>query len=209
MRRTPSALQDRSVVTRDLLCDAAEALLREGGLARCTIQDVAARSGRSAGSIYRRFGDKDGMIEAVIARYLERTLAGNEKDIRALALRHPDLSGRLKAVVRGVVAGRRRDWRLVEAFREAAETSSGASLPAAFDRMRAVTVGLIEQALRDCEPGLAAPGKARAIDFAMAILTRAPEAMMRDPALNDGIIRAELHKMLLFYLTADVSTRRR
>lgn len=193
----PSALQDRSVVTRDLLCDAAEDLLREGGLARCTIQDVAARSGRSAGSVYRRFGDKDGMIEAVLARYLERTLAANEKDIRGLASRHPDLSGRLKALVSGVVGARRRDWRLLEAFREAAEISSGAALPAAFDRMRAITLGLVKRTLWECEPAI--PGSA--IDFALAILTNATESMMRDPSLGDRVIRQELHKLLLRYLT--------
>jgi AcrR family transcriptional regulator len=204
MRQTPSrpsAHQDRSVVTRDLLCDAAEELLREGGLARCTIQDVAARSGRSAGSIYRRFGDKDGIIEAVLARYLARTLAANEKDIRALVSRHPDLSGRLKALVNGVVVDRRRDWRLLEAFRDAAETSSGAALTRAFARMRDTTLGLVKQALWDCECGLSGSGKARAIDFALAILANAPQAMMRDPALDDRIIRLELHKMLLRYLT--------
>ena len=63
----------------------------------------------------------------------------------------------------------------------------------------------MRQALWECEPALSGSGKAGAIDFALAILTNATEAMMRDPALNDRVIRLELHKMLLRYLTPDVA----
>jgi AcrR family transcriptional regulator len=198
----PPALQDRSLVTRDLLCDAAEDLLREGGLALCTIQDVAARSGRSAGSVYRRFGDKDGMIEAVIDRYLAHALQANETSLRTLTQKRPDLSARVKALVDGAVAGRRRDGKLIEAFREAAATSSSDALSAAFDRTRNATLELAKRALKECSAEIAHPNKARAIDFAVSILAGAIETMMRPPAtLGDRVIRAELHAMLVSYLT--------
>ncbi|HXI87267.1 MAG TPA: helix-turn-helix domain-containing protein, partial [Parvularculaceae bacterium] len=58
----PAARQRRSALTEDLLCDAAENVLREAGLSGGTVEAVAARAGRSAGSVYRRFGDKDAMI---------------------------------------------------------------------------------------------------------------------------------------------------
>jgi AcrR family transcriptional regulator len=204
----PSALQDRSLVTRDLLCDAAEDLLREGGLALCTIQDVAARSGRSAGSVYRRFGDKDGMIEAVIERYLARTLSANETNFRTLTLKCPDLSGRVKALVDGAVAGRRREGKLIEAFREAAAASSSDALSAAFERTRTAALELAKRALRECSTEIAHPNKARAIDFAVSMLAGAMETMMRPPAaLGDRVIRAELHAMLMSYLTTGASAR--
>ncbi len=199
----PSARQGRSVVTHDRLCDAAEKILREGGLAACTIQEVAARSDRSAGSIYRRFGDKDGMIEAVIERYLERTLAANEANLSLLAEKCPDLSGRLKALVRGAIAGWRRDGKLTEAFREAAAMSSHGALPAAFARTRKATLDLAKRALHGCAAEISRPNKARAIDFAIAMLAGAIESMARAPTppLRDAVIRTELHAMLASYLT--------
>jgi AcrR family transcriptional regulator len=193
----PSALQDRSLLTQDLLCDAAEELLREGGLSRCTIQEVAARSGRSAGSVYRRFGDKDGMIEAVIERFLERALEKSETHFETFALRRPNLSSRLKVLVDGAVKGRRREWRLVEALREVAANSSNPTLQASFERARRAALDLAKRSLRECASEISRPDKEGAIEFAMTTLN----AVMQPSAISDRVVRSELHAMLLSYLT--------
>jgi AcrR family transcriptional regulator len=192
----PAAQQDRSARTQDLLCDAAEALLREGGVARCTIQEVAARSGRSPGSVYRRFGDKEGMIEAVIERLLERAPAGSDARLRAFGLRHPDLSSRLKALVDSAVDGRRNEGRLIEALRETAANSSSPTLQAAFERARGTWVDFAKSALRERAPEIMRPNKERAIEFAVATLT----AVARTLTISDRIVRSELHAMLVKYL---------
>jgi AcrR family transcriptional regulator len=54
--------------------DAAESWLRETGLRRWSIDDVAARSDVGRTSIYRRFGDRDTLVHAVLARELRTTL---------------------------------------------------------------------------------------------------------------------------------------
>jgi|SRR5271155_3830301 len=194
----PAAHQDRSARTQDRLCDAAEALLREGGLAHCTIQEVAARSGRSPGSVYRRFGDKDGMIEAVIERFLERAQAGSEARLKAFGLYHPDLSGRLKALVDGAVEGRREEWRLIEALREAVAQSSSPTLQSAFERARSASVDFAKRALRGCASEIKRPNKERAIEFAIATFG----AVARISSISDRVMRSELHAMLVNYLTA-------
>lgn len=194
----PAAHQDRSAHTQDLLCDAAEALLREGGLACCTIQAVAARSRRSPGSVYRRFGDKDGMIEAVIERFLERAQAGGEARLKAFGQYHPDLSGRLKALVDGAVEGRREEWRLIEALQEAAAQSSSPTLQSAFERARSASVDFMKRALRGCASEIKRPNKERAIEFAIATFS----AVARVSAVSDRVMRSELHAMLVSYLTA-------
>jgi AcrR family transcriptional regulator len=196
-RDRPSALQDRSLLTQDLLCDAAEELLREGGLSRCTIQNVAARSRRSAGSVYRRFGDKDGMIEAVIERFLERVLAKSETHFETFVLRYPNLSSRLKALVDNAVKGRRREWRLVEALREAAANSSNPTLQASFERARRASLDFAKRSLRECASEINRPNKESAIEFAMTALT----TMMQSSAISDRVVRSDLHAMLLSYLT--------
>jgi len=198
--RRPAALQDRSANTQDRLCDAAEGLLRGGGLAACTIQAVAERAKRAPASVYRRFGDKDRMIEAVLERYLARTLEANKANFEMLRRRFPDLEGRLKAVVDGTIAGRRRDGRLAEAFREAAARSSRDSFPKAARRMREVTLSLASEALHECA---ADPARARRIDLALGVLAGAIETLMRAPQpFSDRFLRNELYTMLLSYLTA-------
>ena len=206
-----SALQSRSIVTHDLLCDAAEGVLREGGLALCTIQEVAARAGRSAGSVYRRFGDKDRMIVAVIERYLERTLAANESNFQILVDTYPHLEGRLRALVEGAVAGQRRDWRMTQAFRDAAAGSSNKDVTAAMVRARDASLGLVKRALRGCSSEIAHRDKERAIEFAVNMLGGALEVMTRGPAraMSDAAYESELHRMLYSYLTAHATRRNR
>ncbi|WP_338467647.1 TetR/AcrR family transcriptional regulator [Novosphingobium sp. ZN18A2] len=200
----PIARQHRSKVTHDLLCDAAEEALREGGLALCTIQEVARRAGRSGASVYRRFGDKDRMIIAVIERYLERMLSANEVGFKALAEQYPRLEERLKVLVEGAVASQRRDARLVRAFRDAAARSSNDALTAAMVWMRDAVLDLARRALRDCSSEIARQDKEQAITFAVDMLMGALEVLTNNdaPSLSDGAYQSELYDMLYGYLSS-------
>ena len=57
------------------MLDAAEALLREHGLHRWSVDDVAERAGLGRTSVYRRFPSKDDLVHGVLARELRRTIA--------------------------------------------------------------------------------------------------------------------------------------
>jgi AcrR family transcriptional regulator len=52
------------------MLDAAEALLREHGLHRWSVDDVAERAGLGRTSVYRRFPSKDDLVHGVLAREL-------------------------------------------------------------------------------------------------------------------------------------------
>jgi AcrR family transcriptional regulator len=52
------------------MLDAAEALLRERGLHRWTVDDVAERAGIGRTSVYRRFPSRDDLVHGVLAREL-------------------------------------------------------------------------------------------------------------------------------------------
>ncbi|MCZ7436888.1 TetR/AcrR family transcriptional regulator [Micromonospora sp. WMMC241] len=67
--------------TRALIVDAAAWLLHENGPGAVTTRGVAERAGVQAPTIYRLFGDKDGLLEAVA----ERVLAGFVSDKAAAA----------------------------------------------------------------------------------------------------------------------------
>jgi AcrR family transcriptional regulator len=63
---------DDDLVRRTL--DAAEEMLRDLGLRPWSVEDVAARAGVGRTSVYRRFGGRDDLVHAVLARELRRTL---------------------------------------------------------------------------------------------------------------------------------------
>jgi len=74
---TPSARrrsQQRQGVRRTIL-DATEALLVEDGLERFSMRRLARRCGYTAPTIYHHFGDKQGLIDAVMALRFEFVLA--------------------------------------------------------------------------------------------------------------------------------------
>lgn len=76
----PTAILTASLQDPDLdetgvrVLDAAEAWLRETGLRRWSIDDVAVRADVGRTSVYRRFGDRDNLVHAVLARELRATL---------------------------------------------------------------------------------------------------------------------------------------
>ena len=59
---------------RKALLEATEALLLEGGPELVSIRAVVKRSGFSAPTIYHHFGDKDGLIDAVLELRVEEQL---------------------------------------------------------------------------------------------------------------------------------------
>lgn len=66
----------RMLSTRDLLIDAAAALLDGGGPAAVTLREVGRAAGVSHNAPYRHFADKDALLAAVAARELKRQAAG-------------------------------------------------------------------------------------------------------------------------------------
>lgn len=64
--------QDRARQTRERLLDVAGELLAEAGLERISTNMIAARAGLSPPALYRYFGDKYAVIEALGRRLMER-----------------------------------------------------------------------------------------------------------------------------------------
>lgn len=67
----PPALTEGSRRTQERIFRAGIALLKEGGQDALTVSAVAAAAGVAVGSIYRRFGDKSGLLAAIGARFTE------------------------------------------------------------------------------------------------------------------------------------------
>jgi AcrR family transcriptional regulator len=81
--------------TDELVIDAAEELLASYGLNRWSVDDVAERAAIGRTSIYRRFGSRDDLVYAVLARELRRTVAA----IREATIACTSLEDKLVAAV--------------------------------------------------------------------------------------------------------------
>ncbi|TLS46606.1 TetR/AcrR family transcriptional regulator [Streptomyces montanus] len=73
--RRPAALQERSRRSQEDILRAGYALLEEGGADALTVAAVAERAGMAVGSIYRRFGDKEGLLLTIQHAFTESLLA--------------------------------------------------------------------------------------------------------------------------------------
>jgi AcrR family transcriptional regulator len=67
----PPALQARSRLTQDRILLAGRRLLEDGGPDALTVAAVASAAGVAVGSVYRRFGDKERLFGAILARFLD------------------------------------------------------------------------------------------------------------------------------------------
>jgi AcrR family transcriptional regulator len=71
--RPPLQARTRAVLVRML--DAGEALFAEKGFDDAPVSEIVERAGASVGSFYRRFKDKDGLLQAVHERFCEEARA--------------------------------------------------------------------------------------------------------------------------------------
>jgi len=77
-RRPTTGRQERGDRTRDLLIDQTVACIREEGFSAASARHIIERAGVSWGVIQHHFGDRDGLLTAVIEDAVERLTASLE-----------------------------------------------------------------------------------------------------------------------------------
>jgi AcrR family transcriptional regulator len=93
--------EERRAETRGLLLDAASDLFAHKGFHATTAEAVAAAAGRTTGALYDHFGGKEGLLVALLERWVERRVV----DLTAVIEGADDLRDRLGAMWEGVVVG--------------------------------------------------------------------------------------------------------
>jgi TetR/AcrR family transcriptional regulator len=73
--RPPLSELEQRADTRDLLMDAAHALMAEKGSANFSLSEIAERTGLSSALVQYHFGSKEGLLVAQIARFSTRAIA--------------------------------------------------------------------------------------------------------------------------------------
>lgn len=63
--------EERRAVTRDALLDAGAALFAERGIAGASVDAIAEAAGRTSGALYDHFGSKEGLLFALLERWVD------------------------------------------------------------------------------------------------------------------------------------------
>lgn len=107
IRRTPR--QARSLYKIELIFEAAQHLIEEQGIEKLTTNAIAEKAGISIGTLYQYFGDKHALLDAMVAREMQRLSDAVRERLRAEPpRRRGDRVRALVAIVLDTYGGRRR-----------------------------------------------------------------------------------------------------
>lgn len=88
--------QARSIATEQKMLAAAEELLQNGDPQHVTVENVVRLSGSTVGSFYARFGNIEGLFEALHRRYLDSIFESKIIDAMSQSIEQPDLKSGLR-----------------------------------------------------------------------------------------------------------------
>lgn len=88
--------QLRSIATEQKMLDAAEELLSNGDAQHVTVENVVRLAGATVGSFYARFGNVEGLFEALHKRYLDSIFESKILEALNQSIDQPDLKSGLR-----------------------------------------------------------------------------------------------------------------
>ncbi|MEU2349815.1 TetR/AcrR family transcriptional regulator [Modestobacter sp. NPDC049651] len=190
-----TAPADRRTDVRTRIVEVAARLLRDEGPAAVTTRGVAEAASVQAPTIYRLFGDKDGLLDAVAEHVMATSVAAKRATVEAAAAGGVDPVEELRA---GWVAQVEFGLTNPGVFRLLSDPARAAGSPAA----QAGRQVLASRVHRIAAAGRLRVGERRAVDLVQAagigvittLLATAPED--RDPGLADAVLDGLLQQLL-------------
>ena len=119
------AVQARSRISTDRLVQAGLGILSDGGADALTMSAVALRAGLAVGTVYRRFGDKERLLAALLFHFIQTVDADIDRYVRNAQRSAVNDAQRVSAAVQGVSRSFERHERLLGVFLVLGLTNSG------------------------------------------------------------------------------------
>jgi len=205
--------QDRSRESSKRLLKATVETLGEKGLDGCTIPRIAAKAGLSPGSVYRRYPDKDALLQAAVLAILE----GSEKGIKALLaseeIQKMDLKTFAEFLVGKSVVSQRTHSKLLREARQFVLSHKNGRFIKKADEIEVRTLRLVTEFMISRRNQIKHPDPALAIPFALMVMSFAlMHIIVLDACSNDWIsllpkddevLSRELTRLMLAYWESD------
>lgn len=216
MAKSPLApRQARSRESETKLIKATLALLSQYGLDGATIPRVAESAGLTPGAVYRRFPDKNALLERCVIRILEDQLVQLKQGFTLEAAQRSTLPALVKLITRSMLASYRQNAKLIRALREFAQASDHLAFKRQAAKLESGALEHLSEVLMTQQKHIRhpRPKPALAMAFFMLSATLAELVVSMDSAsglssivpTNDKFLEPELARMFLSYLGADAT----
>jgi AcrR family transcriptional regulator len=174
--------QERGRNTVQRLLDAAERTLESDGLEGATIPAIAAQAGMSVGNVYKRFRDKDSLLQTVYERFFLDSFAANEFALDPAKWEGAPTPELLANLVTGMIEAYRARRSLVRALLLYAQTHPDPAFRSHSEQLRLQSLELFERLLRDRRADVGHPHPERAIRFVVMLIGHALETAVLSEA---------------------------
>jgi AcrR family transcriptional regulator len=204
--RVLEAKQARSQRTLERLLDAAESALSELGVEGATVPEIAGRAGMSVGVVYRRFRDKDALLQAVYARFFERSLALNRAALDPRLWEGRGAREIVATVVAGMVRGHAQYRGLLRGLFAYAEAQPDPRFRTQVEELNRAAVAQVITLLLARRDELAHPDPEGAVEFVLLVVAATLNRWLQSgttsafPYADAGSLTAELTQLATSYL---------
>ncbi|HET9400097.1 MAG TPA: helix-turn-helix domain-containing protein [Candidatus Acidoferrales bacterium] len=202
--------QARSRESLGRLLRAAQEVLGQKGLEGATIPVIAQHAGLTPGAVYRRFRDKDALLEAVILRMLERQDEGIRAALTPDKARKIPLTVFVEHLVRDMLASYRRQAGMIRAIRQFTQARLHTPFFRKAARLEVRTYQYLVDLFLEHREEIQHPEPKIAVSFAiMMLISTLVELVVAEGDLklwktllppDDTALRAELSRAFLTYL---------
>jgi AcrR family transcriptional regulator len=213
MAKTPLApRQARSRESETKLIKATVEVLGQYGLEGATVPRVAEYAGLTPGTIYRRFPDKNALLERCILRILEDQLAHLKKVLTAEVVQQSSLQALIEGITRMMLASYRKNATLIRALRQFVHASDHLAFKRQAVQLQNGTIDHLSDVLMTHQKHMRHPHPKSALTmaFLMVSATLAELVVAGDNGeklqslvpTDDQFLERELARMFLSYIGA-------
>jgi len=203
--------QARSRESLRKLLKAAVEVLGQHGVEGATLPRIAAHAGLSAASVYRRFRDKDALIEAAILRVLERQRDHVAEQLKPGMVRQIPLPVFTAQIVGNMVAAYRANGALYRAMKQFSAAREGTAFWKRARQLETETITALVEVFLVYRTHMQAPHPREAIGLGLLMLASTlaelstrpwPKGYARLLPPDDPALTRELARAFLAYLGA-------
>jgi AcrR family transcriptional regulator len=204
--------QARSRESETKLIKATVNILRQYGLEGATIPRVAEQAGLTPGAVYRRFPDKNALLERCILRILEDQLKHLEQTLTQQVTAKIKLPALIEEIVRANLAGLRTNAKMLHALRQFVRNSDHRAFKRKATELEKSASAYLLNLLMAYQKQIRHPDPKAALSMAfLALNTTLMELFAEDDTLkhlqdfmptDDESLVRELKRMFLSYIGA-------
>jgi len=213
MTKTPLApRQARSRESETKLIKATVEVLSQFGLEGATVPRVAEYAGLTPGAVYRRFPDKNALMERCITRILEDQLAHLKQAFTAEAAQQSSLPSLIELLTRSMLASYRKNARLIRALRQFVQASDHLAFKRQAAQLENGALQHLSDVLMVQQKHMRHPQPKSALNMAFLMLSATLAELMVNGnnqeeikslvPTDDAFLESELTRMFLSYIGA-------